>query len=207
MKKFKIVFVAALLATISSFAFAEYRGSIQLRMGYGIEKPDITINSGYTLVDGETSYSGGAFVCSLANYNTWLLLPDTLDDLIGLGFVVDGTTALGPCMECSYIIGPAVSVKWNNILKVYLGAGVNIGLFILSDYKTQDSDGDIRKHEKPYPGIGFGLDCNVVFFPEAVFSPLIGMTFGTLNGSPSSASSTKVTSFKFYLGGSFNLGR
>ena len=169
----------------SAFARGTYNGDVQLHIGTGADSMKYTVN-GYS----DDSYKSNTFDFDIASWHLF-----SLNDLFGVGFMIDlnggigGTKEINSILESSValhfnaLIGPAVSFTFGNIASVNVAAGLAFGVPGFG-YKAGNQNLAYSS-----AGIGFGAEVNGKFFPKSKVSPLAGFRFSTLG--------SKTVSFKF----------
>lgn len=186
------------------FAKGVYDGDIQLHLGLGLDSAkavasaygqSVTLESGSTTVDFELS--------------TWHLFD--VNDLIGVGFNLGfsggfgKTSKMGTTVELNGkttpvdqlfpvelkpsfaghfngLIGPAVGVTLNDVIKFDLAVGLAYG-FDLYSYEYVEENGYSRSTGVDtfmIFGAGFGFDVQAKFFPKSVVSPVLGYRLSSI---------------------------
>lgn len=185
MKKLLAVLISLSVMAGSAFARGTYNGDIQLHIGTGADSMKFTVN-GYS----DDSYKSNTFDFDIASWHLF-----SLNDLFGVGFMIDlnggigGTKEINSILESSValhfnaLIGPAASFTFGNIASVNVAAGLAFGVPGFG-YKAGNQNQAISS-----AGIGFGAEVNGKFFPKSKVSPLAGFRFSTLG--------SKTVSFKF----------
>ena len=185
MKKLLAVLISLSVMAGSAFARGTYNGDVQLHIGTGADSMKFTVNE-YS----DDSYKSNTFDFDIASWHLF-----SLNDLFGVGFMIDlnggigGTKEINSILESSValhfnaLIGPAVSFTFENIASVNLAAGLAFGVPGFG-YKAGNQNRAISS-----AGIGFGAEVNGKFFPKSKVSPLAGFRFSTLG--------SKTVSFKF----------
>ena len=185
MKKLLAVLISLSVMAGSAFARGTYNGDVQLHIGTGADSMKYTVN-GYS----DDSYKSNTFDFDIASWHLF-----SLNDLFGVGFMIDlnggigGTKEINSILESSValhfnaLIGPAVSFTFGNIASVNVAAGLAFGVPGFG-YKAGNQNLAYSS-----AGIGFGAEVNGKFFPKSKVSPLAGFRFSTLG--------SKTVSFKF----------
>ena len=176
MKKLLAVLISLSVMAGSAFARGTYNGDIQLHIGTGADSMKFTVN-GYS----DDSYKSNTFDFDIASWHLF-----SLNDLFGVGFMIDlnggigGTKEINSILESSValhfnaLIGPAASFTFGNIASVNVAAGLAFGVPGFG-YKVGNQNRAISS-----AGIGFGAEVNGKFFPKSKVSPLAGFRFSTL---------------------------
>ena len=176
MKKLLAVLISLSVMAGSAFARGTYNGDVQLHIGTGADSMKFTVNE-YS----DDSYKSNTFDFDIASWHLF-----SLNDLFGVGFMIDlnggigGTKEINSILESSValhfnaLIGPAVSFTFENIASVNLAAGLAFGVPGFG-YKVVNQDLAYSS-----AGIGFGAEVNGKFFPKSKVSPLAGFRFSTL---------------------------
>ena len=176
MKKLLAVLISLSVMAGSAFARGTYNGDVQLHIGTGADSMKYTVN-GYS----DDSYKSNTFDFDIASWHLF-----SLNDLFGVGFMIDlnggigGTKEINSILESSValhfnsLIGPAASFTFGNIASVNVAAGLAFGVPGFG-YKVGNQNRAISS-----AGIGFGAEVNGKFFPKSKVSPLAGFRFSTL---------------------------
>lgn len=196
----------------SAFARGTYNGDIQLHIGTGADSMKFTVN-GYS----DDSYKSNTFDFDIASWHLF-----SLNDLFGVGFMIDlnggigGTKEINSILESSValhfnsLIGPAASFTFGNIASVNVAAGLAFGVPGFG-YKVGNQNRAISS-----AGIGFGAEVNGKFFPKSKVSPLAGFRFSTLGSKTYSykigdgdiqtqdVDSVSIINTEFFVGVAFN---
>ena len=185
MKKLLAVLISLSVMAGSAFARGTYNGDVQLHIGTGADSMKFTVNE-YS----DDSYKSNTFDFDIASWHLF-----SLNDLFGVGFMIDlnggigGTKEINSILESSValhfnaLIGPAASFTFGNIASVNVAAGLAFGVPGFG-YKAGNQNLAYSS-----AGIGFGAEVNGKFFPKSKVSPLAGFRFSTLG--------SKTVSFKF----------
>ena len=196
----------------SAFARGTYNGDVQLHIGTGADSMKYTVN-GYS----DDSYKSNTFDFDIASWHLF-----SLNDLFGVGFMIDlnggigGTKEINSILESSValhfnaLIGPAVSFTFGNIASVNVAAGLAFGVPGFG-YKAGNQNLAYSS-----AGIGFGAEVNGKFFPKSKVSPLAGFRFSTLGSKTYSykigdgdiqtqdVDSISIINTEFFVGVAFN---
>lgn len=212
MKKLLAVLISLSVMAGSAFARGTYNGDIQLHIGTGADSMKFTVN-GYS----DDSYKSNTFDFDIASWHLF-----SLNDLFGVGFMIDlnggigGTKEINSILESSValhfnsLIGPAASFTFGNIASVNVAAGLAFGVPGFG-YKVGNQNRAISS-----AGIGFGAEVNGKFFPKSKVSPLAGFRFSTLGSKTYSykigdgdiqtqdVDSVSIINTEFFVGVAFN---
>ena len=212
MKKLLAVLISLSVMAGSAFARGTYNGDVQLHIGTGADSMKFTVNE-YS----DDSYKSNTFDFDIASWHLF-----SLNDLFGVGFMIDlnggigGTKEINSILESSValhfnaLIGPAVSFTFENIASVNLAAGLAFGVPGFG-YKVVNQDLAYSS-----AGIGFGAEVNGKFFPKSKVSPLAGFRFSTLGSKTYSykigdgdiqtqdVDSISIINTEFFVGVAFN---
>ena len=212
MKKLLAVLISLSVMAGSAFARGTYNGDIQLHIGTGADSMKFTVN-GYS----DDSYKSNTFDFDIASWHLF-----SLNDLFGVGFMIDlnggigGTKEINSILESSValhfnaLIGPAASFTFGNIASVNVAAGLAFGVPGFG-YKVVNQDLAYSS-----AGIGFGAEVNGKFFPKSKVSPLAGFRFSTLGSKTYSykigdgdiktqdVDSISIINSEFFVGVAFN---
>ena len=212
MKKLLAVLISLSVMAGSAFARGTYNGDIQLHIGTGADSMKYTVN-GYS----DDSYKSNTFDFDIASWHLF-----SLNDLFGVGFMIDlnggigGTKEINSILESSValhfnaLIGPAASFTFGNIASVNVAAGLAFGVPGFG-YKVGNQNRAISS-----AGIGFGAEVNGKFFPKSKVSPLAGFRFSTLGSKTYSykigdgdiqtqdVDSISIINTEFFVGVAFN---
>ncbi|MDY3887395.1 MAG: hypothetical protein SOZ24_09075 [Treponema sp.] len=176
MKKLLAVLISLSVMAGSAFARGTYNGDVQLHIGTGADSMKFTVNE-YS----DDSYKSNTFDFDIASWHLF-----SLNDLFGVGFMIDlnggigGTKEINSILESSValhfnaLIGPAASFTFGNIASVNVAAGLAFGVPGFG-YKAGNQNLAYSS-----AGIGFGAEVNGKFFPKSKVSPLAGFRFSTL---------------------------
>ena len=212
MKKLLAVLISLSVMAGSAFARGTYNGDVQLHIGTGADSMKVTMdgNSGDAL-------KSNTFDFDIASWHLF-----SLNDLFGVGFMIDlnggigGTKEINSILESSValhfnaLIGPAASFTFGNIASVNLAAGLAFGVPGFG-YKVGNQNRAISS-----AGIGFGAEVNGKFFPKSKVSPLAGFRFSTLGSKTYSfkvgdgdiktqdVDSISIINTEFFVGVAFN---
>lgn len=212
MKKLLAVLISLSVMAGSAFARGTYNGDVQLHIGTGADSMKFTVN-GYS----DDSYKSNTFDFDIASWHLF-----SLNDLFGVGFMIDlnggigGTKEINSILESSValhfnaLIGPAASFTFGNIASVNVAAGLAFGVPGFG-YKVGNQNRAISS-----AGIGFGAEVNGKFFPKSKVSPLAGFRFSTLGSKTYSykigdgdiqtqdVDSVSIINSEFFVGVAFN---
>lgn len=212
MKKLLAVLISLSVMAGSAFARGTYNGDVQLHIGTGADSMKYTVN-GYS----DDSYKSNTFDFDIASWHLF-----SLNDLFGVGFMIDlnggigGTKEINSILESSValhfnaLIGPAASFTFGNIASVNVAAGLAFGVPGFG-YKVGNQNRAISS-----AGIGFGAEVNGKFFPKSKVSPLAGFRFSTLGSKTYSykigdgdiqtqdVDSISIINTEFFVGVAFN---
>ena len=212
MKKLLAVLISLSVMAGSAFARGTYNGDVQLHIGTGADSMKYTVN-GYS----DDSYKSNTFDFDIASWHLF-----SLNDLFGVGFMIDlnggigGTKEINSILESSValhfnaLIGPAVSFTFGNIASVNVAAGLAFGVPGFG-YEYINQNLAISS-----AGIGFGAEVNGKFFPKSKVSPLAGFRFSTLGSKTYSykigdgdiqtqdVDSISIINTEFFVGVAFN---
>ena len=212
MKKLLAVLISLSVMAGSAFARGTYNGDVQLHIGTGADSMKFTVN-GYS----DDSYKSNTFDFDIASWHLF-----SLNDLFGVGFMIDlnggigGTKEINSILESSValhfnaLIGPAASFTFGNIASVNVAAGLAFGVPGFG-YKVGNQNRAISS-----AGIGFGAEVNGKFFPKSKVSPLAGFRFSTLGSKTYSykigdgdiqtqdVDSISIINTEFFVGVAFN---
>ena len=212
MKKLLAVLISLSVMAGSAFARGTYNGDVQLHIGTGADSMKYTVN-GYS----DDSYKSNTFDFDIASWHLF-----SLNDLFGVGFMIDlnggigGTKEINSILESSValhfnaLIGPAASFTFGNIASVNVAAGLAFGVPGFG-YKVGNQNRAISS-----AGIGFGAEVNGKFFPKSKVSPLAGFRFSTLGSKTYSykigdgdiqtqdVDSISIINSEFFVGVAFN---
>ena len=212
MKKLLAVLISLSVMAGSAFARGTYNGDIQLHIGTGADSMKFTVNE-YS----DDSYKSNTFDFDIASWHLF-----SLNDLFGVGFMIDlnggigGTKEINSILESSValhfnsLIGPAASFTFGNIASVNVAAGLAFGVPGFG-YKVGNQNRAISS-----AGIGFGAEVNGKFFPKSKVSPLAGFRFSTLGSKTYSykigdgdiqtqdVDSVSIINTEFFVGVAFN---
>ena len=212
MKKLLAVLISLSVMAGSAFARGTYNGDVQLHIGTGADSMKYTVN-GYS----DDSYKSNTFDFDIASWHLF-----SLNDLFGVGFMIDlnggigGTKEINSILESSValhfnaLIGPAASFTFGNIASVNVAAGLAFGVPGFG-YKVGNQNRAISS-----AGIGFGAEVNGKFFPKSKVSPLAGFRFSTLGSKTYSykigdgdiqtqdVDSVSIINTEFFVGVAFN---
>ena len=212
MKKLLAVLISLSVMAGSAFARGTYNGDVQLHIGTGADSMKYTVN-GYS----DDSYKSNTFDFDIASWHLF-----SLNDLFGVGFMIDlnggigGTKEINSILESSValhfnaLIGPAASFTFGNIASVNVAAGLAFGVPGFG-YKVGNQNRAISS-----AGIGFGAEVNGKFFPKSKVSPLAGFRFSTLGSKTYSykigdgdiqtqdVDSISINNTEFFVGVAFN---
>ena len=196
----------------SAFARGTYNGDVQLHIGTGADSMKV-------IMDGNSGdpIKSNTFDFDIASWHLF-----SLNDLFGVGFMIDlnggigGTKEINSILESSValhfnaLIGPAVSFTFGNIASVNVAAGLAFGVPGFG-YKVVNQDLAYSS-----AGIGFGAEVNGKFFPKSKVSPLAGFRFSTLGSKTYSykirdgdiqtqdVDSISIINTEFFVGVAFN---
>lgn len=212
MKKLLAVLISLSVMAGSAFARGTYNGDVQLHIGTGADSMKFTVNE-YS----DDSYKSNTFDFDIASWHLF-----SLNDLFGVGFMIDlnggigGTKEINSILESSValhfnaLIGPAASFTFGNIASVNVAAGLAFGVPGFG-YKVGNQNQAISS-----AGIGFGAEVNGKFFPKSKVSPLAGFRFSTLGSKTYSykigdgdiqtqdVDSISINNTEFFVGVAFN---
>ena len=212
MKKLLAVLISLSVMAGSAFARGTYNGDVQLHIGTGADSMKFTVNE-YS----DDSYKSNTFDFDIASWHLF-----SLNDLFGVGFMIDlnggigGTKEINSILESSValhfnaLIGPAASFTFGNIASVNVAAGLAFGVPGFG-YKAGNQNRAISS-----AGIGFGAEVNGKFFPKSKVSPLAGFRFSTLGSKTYSykigdgdiqtqdVDSVSIINTEFFVGVAFN---
>ena len=212
MKKLLAVLISLSVMAGSAFARGTYNGDVQLHIGTGADSMKYTVN-GYS----DDSYKSNTFDFDIASWHLF-----SLNDLFGVGFMIDlnggigGTKEINSILESSValhfnaLIGPAASFTFGNIASVNVAAGLAFGVPGFG-YKAGNQNLAYSS-----AGIGFGAEVNGKFFPKSKVSPLAGFRFSTLGSKTYSykigdgdiqtqdVDSISIINSEFFVGVAFN---
>ena len=212
MKKLLAVLISLSVMAGSAFARGTYNGDVQLHIGTGADSMKFTVNE-YS----DDSYKSNTFDFDIASWHLF-----SLNDLFGVGFMIDlnggigGTKEINSILESSValhfnaLIGPAASFTFGNIASVNVAAGLAFGVPGFG-YKVVNQDLAYSS-----AGIGFGAEVNGKFFPKSKVSPLAGFRFSTLGSKTYSykigdgdiqtqdVDSVSIINTEFFVGVAFN---
>ena len=212
MKKLLAVLISLSVMAGSAFARGTYNGDVQLHIGTGADSMKMT--KGNASVD---DIKSNTFDFDIASWHLF-----SLNDLFGVGFMIDlnggfgGTKEINSILESSValhfnaLIGPAVSFTFGNIASVNVAAGLAFGVPGFG-YKVVNQDLAYSS-----AGIGFGAEVNGKFFPKSKVSPLAGFRFSTLGSKTYSykigdgdiqtqdVDSISIINTEFFVGVAFN---
>ena len=212
MKKLLAVLISLSVMAGSACARGTYNGDVQLHIGTGADSMKYTVN-GYS----DDSYKSNTFDFDIASWHLF-----SLNDLFGVGFMIDlnggigGTKEINSILESSValhfnaLIGPAVSFTFGNIASVNVAAGLAFGVPGFG-YKAGNQNLAYSS-----AGIGFGAEVNGKFFPKSKVSPLAGFRFSTLGSKTYSykigdgdiqtqdVDSVSIINTEFFVGVAFN---
>ena len=212
MKKLLAVLISLSVMAGSAFARGTYNGDVQLHIGTGADSMKFTVNE-YS----DDSYKSNTFDFDIASWHLF-----SLNDLFGVGFMIDlnggigGTKEINSILESSValhfnaLIGPAVSFTFGNIASVNVAAGLAFGVPGFG-YKAGNQNLAYSS-----AGIGFGAEVNGKFFPKSKVSPLAGFRFSTLGSKTYSykigdgdiqtqdVDSISIINTEFFVGVAFN---
>ena len=212
MKKLLAVLISLSVMAGSAFARGTYNGDVQLHIGTGADSMKMT--KGNASVD---DIKSNTFDFDIASWHLF-----SLNDLFGVGFMIDlnggigGTKEINSILESSValhfnaLIGPAVSFTFGNIASVNVAAGLAFGVPGFG-YKVGNQNLAISS-----AGIGFGAEVNGKFFPKSKVSPLAGFRFSTLGSKTYSfkvgdgdiktqdVDSISIINTEFFVGVAFN---
>lgn len=212
MKKLLAVLISLSVMAGSAFARGTYNGDVQLHIGTGADSMKFTVNE-YS----DDSYKSNTFDFDIASWHLF-----SLNDLFGVGFMIDlnggigGTKEINSILESSValhfnsLIGPAASFTFGNIASVNVAAGLAFGVPGFG-YKVGNQNRAISS-----AGIGFGAEVNGKFFPKSKVSPLAGFRFSTLGSKTYSykigdgdiqtqdVDSVSIINSEFFVGVAFN---
>ena len=196
----------------SAFARGTYNGDVKLHIGTGADSMKFTVNE-YS----DDSYKSNTFDFDIASWHLF-----SLNDLFGVGFMIDlnggigGTKEINSILESSValhfnaLIGPAASFTFGNIASVNVAAGLAFGVPGFG-YEYINQNLAISS-----AGIGFGAEVNGKFFPKSKVSPLAGFRFSTLGSKTYSfkvgdgdiktqdVDSISIINTEFFVGVAFN---
>ena len=212
MKKLLAVLISLSVMAGSAFARGTYNGDVQLHIGTGADSMKMT--KGNASVD---DIKSNTFDFDIASWHLF-----SLNDLFGVGFMIDlnggigGTKEINSILESSValhfnaLIGPAASFTFGNIASVNVAAGLAFGVPGFG-YKVGNQNLAISS-----AGIGFGAEVNGKFFPKSKVSPLAGFRFSTLGSKTYSfkvgdgdiktqdVDSISIINTEFFVGVAFN---
>ena len=212
MKKLLAVLISLSVMAGSAFARGTYNGDVQLHIGTGADSMKFTVNE-YS----DDSYKSNTFDFDIASWHLF-----SLNDLFGVGFMIDlnggigGTKEINSILESSValhfnaLIGPAASFTFGNIASVNVAAGLAFGVPGFG-YEYINQNLAISS-----AGIGFGAEVNGKFFPKSKVSPLAGFRFSTLGSKTYSfkvgdgdiktqdVDSISIINSEFFVGVAFN---
>ena len=212
MKKLLAVLISLSVMAGSAFARGTYNGDVQLHIGTGADSMKFTVNE-YS----DDSYKSNTFDFDIASWHLF-----SLNDLFGVGFMIDlnggigGTKEINSILESSValhfnaLIGPAASFTFGNIASVNVAAGLAFGVPGFG-YKAGNQNLAYSS-----AGIGFGAEVNGKFFPKSKVSPLAGFRFSTLGSKTYSykigdgdiqtqdVDSISIINSEFFVGVAFN---
>ena len=210
MKKLLAVLISLSVMAGSAFARGTYNGDVQLHIGTGADSMKMNGNSSDAL-------KSNTFDFDIASWHLF-----SLNDLFGVGFMIDlnggigGTKEINSILESSValhfnaLIGPAASFTFGNIASVNVAAGLAFGVPGFG-YKVVNQDLAYSS-----AGIGFGAEVNGKFFPKSKVSPLAGFRFSTLGSKTYSykigdgdvqtqdVDSVSIINTEFFVGVAFN---
>lgn len=199
----------------SAFARGTYNGDVQLHIGTGADSMKMTMNG-----NSSDALKSNTFDFDIASWHLF-----SLNDLFGVGFMIDLNGGIGGTKEMKYplftyessvalhfnaLIGPAVSFTFGNIASVNVAAGLAFGVPGFG-YKIVNQDLAYSS-----AGIGFGAEVNGKFFPKSKVSPLAGFRFSTLGSKTYSfkvgdediktqdVDSISIINTEFFVGVAFN---
>ena len=212
MKKLLAVLISLSVMAGSAFARGTYNGDVQLHIGTGADSMKFTVNE-YS----DDSYKSNTFDFDIASWHLF-----SLNDLFGVGFMIDlnggigGTKEINSILESSValhfnaLIGPAASFTFGNIASVNVAAGLAFGVPGFG-YKVGNQNLALSS-----AGTGFGAEVNGKFFPKSKVSPLAGFRFSTLGSKTYSfkvgdgdiktqdVDSISIINTEFFVGVAFN---
>ena len=212
MKKLLAVLISLSVMAGSAFARGTYNGDVQLHIGTGADSMKMTKGS-----DSLDDIKSNTFDFDIASWHLF-----SLNDLFGVGFMIDlnggigGTKEINSILESSValhfnaLIGPAASFTFGNIASVNVAAGLAFGVPGFG-YKVVNQDLAYSS-----AGIGFGAEVNGKFFPKSKVSPLAGFRFSTLGSKTYSykigdgdiqtqdVDSISIINSEFFVGVAFN---
>ncbi len=212
MKKLLAVLISLSVMAGSAFARGTYNGDVQLHIGTGADSMKMT--KGNASVD---DIKSNTFDFDIASWHLF-----SLNDLFGVGFMIDlnggigGTKEINSILESSValhfnaLIGPAASFTFGNIASVNVAAGLAFGVPGFG-YKVGNQNRAISS-----AGTGFGAEVNGKFFPKSKVSPLAGFRFSTLGSKTYSykigdgdiqtqdVDSVSIINTEFFVGVAFN---
>ena len=212
MKKLLAVLISLSVMAGSAFARGTYNGDVQLHIGTGADSMKMTMNG-----NSSDALKSNTFDFDIASWHLF-----SLNDLFGVGFMIDlnggigGTKEINSILESSValhfnaLIGPAASFTFGNIASVNVAAGLAFGVPGFG-YKVVNQDLAYSS-----AGIGFGAEVNGKFFPKSKVSPLAGFRFSTLGSKTYSykigdgdiqtqdVDSISIINSEFFVGVAFN---
>ena len=212
MKKLLAVLISLSVMAGSAFARGTYNGDVQLHIGTGADSMKMT--KGNASVD---DIKSNTFDFDIASWHLF-----SLNDLFGVGFMIDlnggigGTKEINSILESSValhfnaLIGPAASFTFGNIASVNVAAGLAFGVPGFG-YKVGNQNLALSS-----AGTGFGAEVNGKFFPKSKVSPLAGFRFSTLGSKTYSfkvgdgdiktqdVDSISIINTEFFVGVAFN---
>lgn len=175
-----------------------YRGDFQFALGYAAGEARYYEDDyySYNSRDPERKVRDiGAFTIGLENHNMFRVTSAKKVNFY-LGFMESLFYSIGSTSILEFTIGGALGMKFSKALFIQAGLGLDIGTVM---------------YPSDFVAPAFFFDLQAKFFPNAVFSPLIGMKFTKFSGSeyvdtyhgggtyPASASLNS-----FFIGGSIN---
>lgn len=194
MKKLSVLVVALFLMTSSIYAKGKYSGDVRVHAGASLDwqgEPlswdflsllgNIDVQS-WNFFELNDDISAGFFVSFDGGAGKHLMekAADVNRSTGELSINYKDPEDLKAAFSFSMLLGPAISFKFGNAAKINIGAGLAVNFIQIIEY------GEKYPSEHPwwgkslydnYASVGFGLDVNVKFRPDAKVSPVVGYRF------------------------------
>lgn len=178
---------------------SRYRGDLQFALGYAAGEASYYEDYYYSYYSKELEKKVrdiGAFTIGLENHNMFRVTPFRKVNFY-VGFMETFFFSVGDTGILDFTIGGALGVQFSKVAFVQAGLGLDIGTVM---------------HPSNFVAPAFFFELQAKFFPNAVFSPLIGMKFTKFSGEEELYTSNggyttnpaSVSLNSFFIGGSWN---
>lgn len=194
MKKLSVLVVALFLMTSSIYAKGKYSGDIQVHAGasldwngYPLSQDSLSLLGNidvqsWNFFELNDDISAGFFVSFDGGAGKYLMNKYTGVGRVAGEIYTDYTDPedLKAAFSFSMLLGPAISFKLGNAAKINIGAGLAVNFIQIIEYAEKyvyASPWWGKSRYDNYASVGFGLDVNVKFRPDAKVSPVVGYRF------------------------------